>query len=106
MAGQALVLATLGFLTRDVSIFVLMQTLPGRRRGDLGALAILFALYVLAPAILNGLHAASAMYLFFPQLAAPTWLGAAAAWIEGVIVLGLAVTRLALVERSGAKAAA
>jgi len=101
-AGQALVLATLGFITRDVSIFVLMQTLPGRRRGDLGALVLLFALYVLVPAILNGLHANGLMYLFFPQLPAPTWLGAGVAWAEGLAVAVLALTRLALVE-SGAK---
>ena len=76
-----------------------MQTLPGRRSGDLGALAILFALYVLAPAILNGLHVNDALYLFFPQLQNPTWLGAAAAWIEGAFVAILALTRLALVQR-------
>jgi len=101
VTGQALVLATLGFITRDVSIFVLMQTLPGRRRGDLGALVVLFALYVLLPAIFNGLHANALMYLFFPQLPAPTWLGAGAAWIESIVVAGLALTRLALVEREG-----
>jgi hypothetical protein len=105
-AGQALVLAGLGFLTRDVSIFVLMQTLPGRRRGDLGALVILLALYVLVPAILDGLHANALLYLFFPQLAEPTWLGAALAWAEGVVVAGLALTRLALVERDARPIAA
>ncbi len=105
-AGQALVLAGLGFLTRDVSIFVLMQTLPGRRRGDLGALVILLALYVLVPAILEGLHANALLYLFFPQLAEPTWLGAALAWAEGIAVAGLALTRLALVEREAKPIAA
>ena len=106
MKGQALVLASLGFLTRDVSIFVLMQSLPGRRRGDLGALAILFALYVLAPAILTGLHTDGALFLFFPQFPEPTWIGAGAAWIEGLAVALLALTRLALVEREGKPAAA
>jgi hypothetical protein len=104
--GQALVLATLGFITRDVSIFVLMQTLPGRRRGDLGALVVLFALYVLVPAILNGLHANGSMYLFFPQIPNPTWLGAGVAWAEGLAVAVLALTRLALVERDGTPVAA
>jgi hypothetical protein len=99
LVGQPLVLATLGFITRDVSIFVLMQTLPGKRRGDFAALAILFALYVLSPAILSGLQAFGALFLFYPQLPAPTWLGVAAAWIEGLAVAGLALTRLALTDR-------
>jgi hypothetical protein len=97
--GQPLVLATMGFITRDVSLFVLMQTLPGKRRGDFGALGILFALYVLAPAILMGLQAYAPLLLFFPQLPSPTWLGAIAAWAEGLAVAGFALTRLALTER-------
>ncbi|MGZ5932043.1 MAG: hypothetical protein ACXWLZ_07740 [Rhizomicrobium sp.] len=102
--GQPLVLATLGFITRDVSIFVLMQTLPGNRRGDLGALALLFALYVLAPAILAGLGAKGLLFLFFPQVQSPTWLGALAAWIQASAVVSAALTRLALVEREAAPA--
>ena len=101
LTGQPLVLATMGFITRDVALFVLMQTLPGRRRGDFGALAILFALYVLAPAILTGLSAHSALFLFYPQLPLPNWLGVIAAWAEGAAVVGLTVTRLALSDREG-----
>ncbi|MEJ0024647.1 MAG: hypothetical protein WDN01_01355 [Rhizomicrobium sp.] len=97
--GQPLVVATAGFVTRDVALFVLMQTLPGKRRGDFGALAILFALYVLTPAILTGLHANALLFLFYPQIQSPNWIGAAAAWIEGLVVAGLAVGRLALPER-------
>jgi hypothetical protein len=104
--GQALVLAGLGFLTRDVAIFVFMQTLPGKRRGDFGALAILFALYVLAPSILAGLHAENMLFLFFPQVQAPTWLGAVAAWLEGVAVVAASIARLALTEREERAAAA
>jgi hypothetical protein len=99
LVGQPLVLSALGFLTRDVSIFVLMQTLPGKRRGDFGALAILFALYVLIPAILMGLNANALLFLFFPQLPSPTFIGAVAAWVEGIVVAGLALTRLALTEK-------
>jgi hypothetical protein len=104
--GQAVVVAGLGFLTRDVAIFVFMQTLPGKRRGDFGALAILFALYVLAPSILVGLHAENVLFLFFPQVQAPTWLGAIAAWIEGVVVAVASIARLALTEREEKAAAA
>jgi hypothetical protein len=96
--GEPLILAALGFLTRDVSLFVLMQSLPGKRRGDLGALAILFALYVLAPAILSGLGAKGLLFLFLPQPSAPNWLGVAAAWIEGFAVASAAVTRLTLID--------
>ena len=98
--GQPLVLATVGFVTRDVALFVLMQTLPGKKRGDFAALGILFALYVLIPAILTGLHAQNLLFLFFPQVQAPDWTGAAVAWVEGLSVASLAITRLALPERA------
>ena len=101
LTGQPLVLATLGFITRDVAIFVLMQTLPGQRRGDFGALAILFAVYVLAPAILTALGGSAVLFLFYPQLPSPNWLGVIAAWAEGAAVVGLTVTRLALTDREG-----
>src|SRR6185312_5599544 len=74
LVGQPLVAAALGFLTRDVALFVLMQTLPGKRRGDFGALAILFALYVLIPWILTSLNANALLFVFFPQLPAPTFI--------------------------------
>ena len=97
-SGLPLVLSELGFVTRDVALFVLMQTLPGRRRGDVGALAALFALYVLLPAIVDGLGAKASLFLFYPQLQAPGWFGVLASWLEGAIVAGAAVTRLALSE--------
>ena len=99
--GQPLVLASLGFLTRDVALFVLMNSLPGKRNGDFAALAILFALYVLAPAIIAGLQANGLLLLFFPQLPAPAWSGVVAAWVEGLGVAGLVLGRLALRERDG-----
>jgi hypothetical protein len=99
--GQPLALAALGFLTRDCALFVLMQTLPGRKRGDWPAIAVLFALYVLLPAIAQGLGGQAHMYLFFPQGEAPSWIGAAAAWVEGLLVAGLATTRLALSQNEG-----
>ncbi|MBS0472186.1 MAG: hypothetical protein JSR60_14025 [Proteobacteria bacterium] len=104
-AGQALALATLGFLTRDTAIFVLMQTLPGRRRGDWRAIAILFALYLLIPAIVSGMSGQGAMVLFYPQAQTPSWLGAGAAWVEGLLVAVLATTRLALSGSAGRRVA-
>ncbi len=99
IAGQMLIASALGFLTRDVSIFVLMHTLPGRRRGDFAALGILLAAYVLAPAIVNGLGWKAMLILFYPQTTAPVWLGAAVAWAQAIAVAALASGRLALSER-------
>ena len=99
--GQPLARATLGFLTRDVALFVLMNTMPGKRTGDFAALAILFAAYVLAPAILSGLQAHALLFLFYPLLPSPSWSGVIAAWVEGLAVAGMAVGRLALTERDG-----
>ncbi|HEX4301253.1 MAG TPA: hypothetical protein VHZ78_00565 [Rhizomicrobium sp.] len=101
VVGQPLVLATMGFITRDVSIFVLMQTLPGKRRGDFAALAILFALYVLFPSILAGLQAFAGLILLYPQLPAPSWTGVIVAWIEGASIAALALGRLALTDEKG-----
>ena len=97
--GVPLVLAALGFLTRDTALFVLMQTLPGKRRGDYAALAILLVLYVLAPVIAQGLHAEKLLFLFFPQPMMTDWVGVAAAWTEGLVVAGLATARLVLLKK-------
>jgi len=94
--------AGLGFLTRDVAIFVLLQTLPGQRRGDFAALVTLFALYVLAPAIAHGLGLDRVLVVFYPQASEPLWLSPAVAWAEALTVASLAVGRLAI----GAKRAA
>jgi len=89
-----------GFLTRDMALFVLMRSRSGRR-GDLAALGILFAAYVLAPAILKGLGFPGLQMLFFPQPDATGWIGAAFAWAEGVGVAALAFSR-ASIRRSSA----
>ena len=103
MEQPALLAAVLGFLTRDVSIFVLMRSLPGRRRGDLAALGILFALYVLAPAIFKGVGLNNLLMLFYPQPTVPLWMSPAVAWAEGIAVASFALGRVAL-SRSPARA--
>jgi hypothetical protein len=105
-AGQPLAAAGIGFLTRDMALFVLMNALPGRRNGDLAALGVLFAVYVLAPAILAGLQADGLLFLFFPQPLNPTWIGAATAWIEALAVAGFAIAQIALPKREREPAAA
>jgi hypothetical protein len=97
-----LVASTLGFLTRDVAIFVLFATLPGRRRGDFAVLATLVALYVLIPAIIGGLGLPGAAAFFHPASTTPVWLGTVIAWAEAVGMMALAITRLALGEKSEA----
>jgi hypothetical protein len=101
--ARALLISVLGFLTRDVGIFVLLQTLPGRRRGDFGAVVVLFALYALVPAILEALGLQTALGLFYPQPTDPSqplWLSPVAAWLEAITVAVLAIGRLALTEKS------
>jgi hypothetical protein len=99
LPDQLLLVAALGFFTRDIGIFVMMQTFGTRRGGDLGALAVLFSLYVLLPSILRGVGLASATPFFYPLPAEPVWLGVVAAWVEAVAVIVVTVGRVALRER-------
>lgn len=96
----SLLVAGLGFLTRDVSIFVLLQTLPGRRRGDLAAVMVLIALYVLVPYILHGMGLDSGLAYLYPRPTTPLWLGPVVVWAEAIAVVATAVGRIALGERS------
>ena len=98
--------AALGFLLRDVAIFILLQTLPGPRRGDFAAVVVLFALYVLAPAIANGLGLNETLVAFYPQPSTPIWLSPAVAWAEAIAVASLTVGRLAIGARRAAVATA
>jgi hypothetical protein len=86
------VLAMLGFLTRDVAIFVLLGGKTGGR-GDFAALAILGALYLLLPMILNGLNLRGLDFLFLPTAASA--LAVIAAWGQGVAGAILAIRRVA-----------
>ncbi len=99
LQSVALIVAGLGFLTRDVSLFVLVHALPGRRRGDFSVLLALFALYVLAPAIAGGLDLKGALAFFYPQPGTAAWLGAAIAWAEALLVALLAAGRVAIAEK-------
>lgn len=99
---QLLMVAAIGFFTRDVAIFVLMQVLASRRRGDLSALAVLIALYVLIPAILHGMGLNAAQPFFYPTPSTPIWLGPLAAWAEAIAVIVIATGRITLGERAAA----
>ena len=88
--GSLMVLAILGFLTRDIAIFVLMRGQAGGK-GDFAALAVLGALYLLLPTVMSGLNLPGLDFLFLPQGA----LGAIAGWGEGAACVYLALKRIA-----------
>jgi hypothetical protein len=93
----AIAIAGLGFLTRDAAIFVFSAA--ARRRGDLAAVVLLFALYVLIPAILDGVGLKSVLPFFYPTPSAPVWLGPAVVWGEAAVAVSLAISRVVLGEK-------
>jgi hypothetical protein len=101
----AVIISAAGFLTRDVALFVLFQSLPGRRRGDFAAIVSLIALHGLIPVILNGLDLHDAMVLFRPAPVEPLWLGPVVAWGEGIVVAALAIMRISAGEKIAAEPA-
>jgi hypothetical protein len=76
------VLAMLGFLTRDVAIFVAMRAFAGNK-GDFAALAALGVLYLLMPMVLRTLNLHALEILFLPLNSSP--LAPAAAWGQGLV---------------------
>ncbi len=85
------VLAMLGFVTRDLAIFVLMRTMAGGK-GDFAALAIIAALYLLMPVLANGLHLSVLGVLFLPAAQNP--LGPLVSWAQGIGVAWWAARRI------------
>jgi hypothetical protein len=72
------VLALLGFLTRDIAIFLLARFYGGPK-GDFAALAILAVLYLLLPVLLGGQNIS--LFLAYPN---ETLVGVIAAWAQGI----------------------
>ncbi len=103
LQDQATLGAMLGFLTRDMAIVVLASTLSKSRNGDFAALAILFSLYALLPAIVSGMKFDTALALFFPRASDPIWLSPSVAWAEAVLAAVLAIGRIALPENTPSK---
>ena len=91
--------ALLGFLTRDVGIVVAMSVLTRRRGGDFMALAVLFLLYALLPAIFASLNLTAGLALWTPRLTDPVWLSPLAGWTEAVLVWAVTVAGIALPEK-------
>lgn len=79
--GAALaVLAMLGFMTRDICIFLLGRMFGGPK-GDFAALGILAALYLLLPTLL---WRGNATFLLMPGPHADSLLSAIGAWAQGL----------------------
>jgi len=93
----ALTVAGLGFLTRDVAIFVFFAAT--RRRGDFAAIVALIAMYVLIPAILDGVGVKAALPFFYPTPSNPLWIGPVIVWGEAIVAVIAAVSRVALGEK-------
>jgi hypothetical protein len=87
------VLAMLGFLTRDVAIFVLMRPLAGSK-GDFAALATLGVLYLVLPAIARrtGL---GFEFLVLPVTGGTAVWSALLAWMQAAIATWLAMRAMA-----------
>ena len=77
------VLAMLGFLTRDVAIFVLMRAFAGNK-GDFAALALLAALYLPLPLVLRGVGLSGLQFLLVPTAGGTAALGLVVAWAQGI----------------------
>jgi hypothetical protein len=99
-SDMSVLVSSVGFLTRDISIFVLFQTFGGRRRGDIPAVLVLIALYVLVPSILHAFGADPVLFIFYPRPTQPLLLAPAIVWIEAIAISGWTVTRLALDHRA------
>lgn len=82
-------LAMMGFLVRDVAIFVMARALAGNK-GDFAALAALGVLYLLMPMVLRGLGLPGLQFLFVPAVTDAAVLSVPAAWAQGFVVAALA----------------
>jgi len=95
---QAVLGATMGFLTRDMAIFVLANAMARRGNGDFAAVAILLALYALLPAIVSGMKFDAGLVLFSARASDPVWLSPLVAWTEALLAVAVTATKLALPE--------
>jgi len=96
---QASAGAMLGFLTRDMGIVILAGVLT-RRGGDFAALALLFMLYALLPAIFASLHLTGALALLSAHPTDPVWLSPVVGWAEAALIWLVTAANLALRDDS------
>ena len=78
-----MVVAVLGFLTRDICIFLLARFVAGPK-GDFGALAILAALYLVVPTVF---WRAKLGFVLLPMSDGNAGLSAFAAWAQALALV-------------------
>jgi hypothetical protein len=85
-----MVIAGLGFLTRDIGVFLLFGLAPGQKRGDMPAVIALGVLYLLLPVLLGASGSGGPALLFYP-LPTGGGIGALCAWAQALAVWFLVV---------------
>ena len=92
-----MIVAALGFLSRDVAIFFAFALMPSHRRGDLAAVVVLIVLYGIVPWLASNAGVATPSPLFYPVPTAQPWLSPAIAWGEALfaVVCAFAASRSA-----------
>lgn len=76
-----MVVAGMGFLTRDLGVFLLFGLAPGQKRGDMSAIITLAVMYLILPRLLGAAGMAEPSAPFYP-LPLVGWIGAVYAWVE------------------------
>jgi hypothetical protein len=82
-----LIVACLGFITRDIGVFLAFAMMPGQRRGDLAAVVTLIVLYGIAPWLASNIGVASPNAFFYPAPTTEPWFGPAIAWGEAAFAI-------------------
>ena len=86
-----MVVAGMGFLTRDLGVFLFFGLAPAQKRGDMPAVITLALLYLVLPRLLGAAGLAEPAILFYPMPGAG-WIGAVYAWVQAIAIWGLVVT--------------
>jgi hypothetical protein len=80
-----MVVAGIGFLTRDLGVFLFFGLAPEQKRGDMPAVITLAVLYLVLPRLLGGAGMSEPSAVFYP-LPFVGWIGAVYSWVEAVAV--------------------
>jgi hypothetical protein len=91
LLAAPMIVAGLGFLTRDLGVFLFFGLAPGQKRGDMPAVITLAVLYLLLPRLLGAGSPAEPAISFFYPLPLAGWIGAIFAWVEAAVMWSLVV---------------